>query len=92
MTPARDIAEYDPVPYILDVRAVERDDGEWVCRAEYEELPGCVAEDVSAVVALEQVEVVRRRYIQQAIAEGRPLPVPRLRLHDVNARFGGEAC
>jgi hypothetical protein len=68
---------YRAIPYVLDVRAIEHDDGEWVCRVEYEELPDCVAEDPKILVALEKVDVLLDRCIHRAIAENRPLPAPR---------------
>lgn len=76
-------SDADEAPsYVLDVRAVERPDGEWVCRAEYEQLPGCIAEDPQVLVALDKVDALLERFISTARAENRPLPDPR-------AAFGG---
>jgi predicted RNase H-like HicB family nuclease len=69
--------EYRLIPYVLDVRAVQGDDGDWVCRVEYEELPDCVAEAPRILDALAQVEALREQCIERAVAEDRPLPVPR---------------
>jgi hypothetical protein len=69
--------EYLAVPYVLDVRAVPGSDGNWVCRVEYEELPDCVVEDGQILVALDKVEALRKKRIEEALAQGRSLPVPR---------------
>ncbi|AEA26089.1 type II toxin-antitoxin system HicB family antitoxin [Pseudonocardia benzenivorans] len=53
------LAELLAVPYVMDVQAVRRDDGEWVCRVSYDELPGCVAEGRTPYEALTRLE--RRR-------------------------------
>ncbi len=39
----RTLAYYEAVPYLLVLESVERD-GEWLRRAAYPELPGCMAE------------------------------------------------
>ena len=67
---------YDAVPYLLAIESVERD-GEWLRRAEYPELPGCVVEAASAVEAMEKLEDERRRVIRQLWDRGAPIPVPR---------------
>ncbi len=68
--------EHRAVPYVLAVWAVAGEDG-WVCRAEYEELPGVVAEDPSVLIALDRVETMREQFIETALEHGFPLPVPR---------------
>lgn len=72
-----DIHDYLAVPYILDVMSVKGPDGEWVCRLEYEELPGCVAEARSPFDALEKIEELRESYIRKLVNEGRSVPTPR---------------
>jgi hypothetical protein len=67
---------YEAVPYLLVVESVERV-GEWWRRATYPELPGCVAEALSAAEAIEKLENERRRLLRQAWARGLPIPVPR---------------
>lgn len=67
---------YEAVPYLLVVESIERG-GEWWRRATYPELPGCVAEAVSAVEAIEKLENERRRWLRQAWARRLPIPVPR---------------
>ncbi|MFI0486724.1 type II toxin-antitoxin system HicB family antitoxin [Actinomadura sp. 9N215] len=74
------VDDYLAIPYILDVVAVEGPDGEWVCRLEYEELPGCVAEARSPFDALDRLEELREEYIRKLVREGRPVPTPRAAL------------
>ena len=69
--------QHRAVPYILAVSAVEGEGGDWVCRAEYEELPGCAAEDASVLVALDKADALRESFIEGALEHGFPLPVPR---------------
>jgi predicted RNase H-like HicB family nuclease len=72
-----DVEDYLAIPYVLDVVPVKNSNGEWVCRLEYEELPGCVAEARSPFDALDELEELRRNYITRLLREGRPVPVPR---------------
>jgi len=69
--------EYLAVPYILTMESVERPDGEWVRRASYPELPGCVAEAFSPIDAIEHLEELRRRRILEMLERGENVPVPR---------------
>jgi len=73
---AQSLAYYEAVPYVLVLESVERD-GEWLRRAEYPELPGCVAEAPAALEAIEKLEVKRRRILQQLWNRRAPIPVPR---------------
>jgi predicted RNase H-like HicB family nuclease len=67
---------YEAVPYLLVMESVERE-GQWVRRAEYPELPGCVAEAHSALEALRRLETERRRVLRRLWERGAPIPVPR---------------
>ena len=71
-----DLAYYEAVPYLLVVESVERS-GQWVRRAEHPELPGCFAEAVSAVEAIEKLDQERVRLLRKLFARGAPIPVPR---------------
>ena len=71
-----DLAYYEAVPYLLVMESVERQ-GEWLRRAEYPELPGCVAEAPSALEALEKLEQERLRVLRQLWDRGASIPVPR---------------
>ena len=73
---ARDLAYYEAVPYVLVLESVERG-GQWLRRATYPELPGCVAEAHSALEAMDQLEHERRRLLRQLWNRGAPIPVPR---------------
>jgi len=72
-----DLGDHLAVPYVAVVYSVERPDGTWWRRAEYPELPGCVAEASSAVEAIERLERQRVRLIAAAYASGEEIPVPR---------------
>ena len=72
----RDLDYYEGVPYLLVIDSVERG-GEWLRRAEYPELPGCVVEAPSALEAMVKLEQARRRLLRQLWDRGAPIPVPR---------------
>ncbi|RTL63676.1 MAG: hypothetical protein EKK42_27810 [Pseudonocardiaceae bacterium] len=65
------------VPYVMDVQAVRRDDGEWVCRVGYDELPGCVAEGRTPFDALTKLELLRVEILTRLHDEGSAPPAPR---------------
>ena len=73
---AHSLAYYEAVPYVLVLESIERD-GEWLRRAEYPELPGCVAEAPAALEAIEKLEVERHRILEQLWNRRAPIPVPR---------------
>lgn len=66
------------VPYDMDVSSRPGDDGVWVCRLEYVEIPACVAESRDPLAALAQLEAQRERWIRERMAAGevprRPRP------------------
>lgn len=78
------IEEYLAVPYILVVEAFEATDGQWVRRASYPELPGCVAEAFWMEEAVEEAEEMRVRYIVERVERREPVPVPRLPLRSID--------
>jgi predicted RNase H-like HicB family nuclease len=80
----RPLAYYEAVPYLLVLESVERG-GRWLRRAEYPELPGCVAEAPSALEALDQLELERRRVLRHLWDRGASIPVPRPPLRDSSA-------
>ncbi|GAY09458.1 type II toxin-antitoxin system HicB family antitoxin [Pseudonocardia sp. N23] len=65
------------VPYVMDVQAVQRDDGDWVCRVSYDELPGCVAEGRTPFDALTRLERRRVEILTDLHRAGTPPPPPR---------------
>jgi len=71
-----DLDHYETVPYLLVIESVERD-GEWLRRAEYPELPGCVALAPSALEALDLLERERARVLRRLRDRGEAIPVPR---------------
>jgi len=74
--PALGLVDYEAVPYVLVVESVEHG-GEWLRRASYPELPGCVAEAQSALDAIEKLDEERRRLLRQLWDGGTPIPLPR---------------
>lgn len=71
------VEDYLAVPYVLTMESVARPDGEWVRRASYPELPGCVAEAFSPIDAIEELEQLRQRRILELLERGEIVPVPR---------------
>lgn len=72
----RDLAYYEAVPYLLVLESVQCG-GEWLRRATYPELPGCVAEAPAALEAIERLEQERRRLLRRLWSSGAVIPVPR---------------
>lgn len=68
------------VPYVLDVSTRRTESGEWVCRLEYPELPGCVAERRDVFEALDEVERRREAWLNGRRSVGLPVPTPRAAL------------
>ncbi len=71
------LEEHLAVPYVLCVESVALANGDWVRRATYPELPGCVAEAASPVEAIERLERARTQHIAERLARGGAVPVPR---------------
>ncbi|MBX5437821.1 MAG: hypothetical protein IRZ33_11500 [Alicyclobacillaceae bacterium] len=71
------LEEYLSVPYVLEMWSVQRPDGVWVRHAEYPELPGCSAESLSTVEAMERAEAARIEYIVSKWEKGEQIPIPR---------------
>lgn len=69
--------DYLAVPYLLRVHAVRDEHGEWVRRAEYPELPGCVVEAPTPEEAIDRLETLRGRWLRDRLARGEPIPLPR---------------
>jgi predicted RNase H-like HicB family nuclease len=80
--------EYLRVPYTMVIASVRRPDGAWVRRAEYPELPGCVAEAESPLDAIDRLDALRVETILGRLARGEDVPTPRpplRRLRDTHA-------
>ena len=69
--------EHLRVPYTMIIASVRRPDGVWVRRAEYPELPGCVAEAESPLDAIDRLDALRVQTIMRRLASGEAIPVPR---------------
>jgi len=69
--------DYLAIPYVAVIYSLEREDGEWVRRAEYPELPECAAEAESATEAIELLEAERVRVIVEMVRRGDEPPRPR---------------
>jgi hypothetical protein len=74
---ALDLAVALDIPYVMDVSTRLGTGGRWVCRLEYLELDGCVAEARDALDALNLLEHKRELWLRDALASGRPIPHPR---------------
>jgi predicted RNase H-like HicB family nuclease len=85
---ASDLMEDLAVPYVAVMYSVEEEDGEWIRRAEYPELPGCVAESYSALDAMEKLEMLRIRTIVEMHNRGEDPPRPRPPLRSGFATLG----
>ena len=73
MTPAEHLA----VPYVMTMIPAIGPDGTWLCRAEYPELPDCVAEAFSPIDAINMLEAAREKLILGRLERGEPIPTPR---------------
>jgi predicted RNase H-like HicB family nuclease len=82
-----DLLEDLAVPYVAIMYSLEQD-GEWVRRAEYPELPGCVAQSYSALEAMDQLELLRVRTIVEMRNRGEVPPRPRPPLKSGIATLG----
>src|SRR3954468_4535817 len=69
--------EHLRVPYTMIIASVRRTDGVWVRRAEYPELPGCVAEAESPLDAIDNLDALRVQTILGRLSRGEPVPIPR---------------
>jgi predicted RNase H-like HicB family nuclease len=69
--------EHLRVPYTMIIASVRRPDGVWVRRAEYPELPGCIAEAESPLDAIDQLDALRVQTILRRLACGESIPIPR---------------
>ena len=69
--------EHLRVPYTMIIASVRRADGTWVRRAEYPELPGCVAEAESPLDAIDRLDALRVETILDRLARGEDVPTPR---------------
>jgi predicted RNase H-like HicB family nuclease len=76
-TTTASLEELLAIPYVLDVQAVQCEDGEWMCRVGYDELPGCVAEGRTPFEALTRLERLRVAIVTELYERGGPVPAPR---------------
>jgi hypothetical protein len=74
---------YLAVPYVLDARAIQGDDGGWLCELEYEELPNGVARARSPLDALDELERKRIEYLTDCFEKGIETPTPRVALRNL---------
>ena len=84
------LEEHLAVPYVLCLESVPGPDGEWLRRAAYPELPGCVGEGASPLDAIARLEEARVQFITQRVARGEPVPVPRPPLRTAPAALSPE--
>lgn len=75
------------IPYILVIYSLSRN-GNWYRHAEYPELPGCVAEGLTAVEAIDRLELRRVEIIVDLYRKGIAVPCPRAPLRSGFATYG----
>lgn len=76
-TDGNQLDDYLRIPYVLESSSVEREDGTWVRRADYVELPGCSAEAASIIEAIDAADVQRIRLLLGMWRAGERPPTPR---------------
>jgi hypothetical protein len=69
--------EYLHIPYVLMVWSTPGPGDDWVCHAEYPELPGCSVEHANALVAIERLDAMKDDLILDRLARGEEVPTPR---------------
>lgn len=84
MTDANVLRRCLDVPYILLMESIEKD-GNWVRRATYPELPGCVVEADTPIEAVERLDELRVRSIRELLENDQPVPAPRAPLRWVRS-------
>ena len=82
-----DLLECLAVPYVVEMYAVE-EDGEWLRKAEYPELPGCSVVAATALEAIGELESLRVRMIVDMHHRGELPPRPRPPLKSGLATLG----
>ena len=68
----KDATYYEGLPYTITIR--KDDEGDFVARIP--ELPGCVAHGGSESVAIENLRIVKRLWIEEALSAGLTIPEP----------------
>ena len=84
---ASDLLECLAVPYVVEMYAIEQD-GEWMRKAEYPELPGCSVVAPTALEAIGELESLRVRIIVDMHNRGELPPRPRPPLKSGLAMLG----
>ena len=77
------LAAYLAIPYVLSLDSVPGPDGVFVCRAEYREIPGCVAEAPTAWQAVESLDALKTALIIARLRRGETVAAPRAPLPDL---------
>jgi predicted RNase H-like HicB family nuclease len=80
------VADYLRVPYLLQSSAMQREDGTWLRRVEYPELPDCVSQESTLLAALDELDRRRVRVILGLLRDGQAPPLPREPLADRDPR------
>jgi predicted RNase H-like HicB family nuclease len=71
------LREFLSIPYVLESKAIEGEDGTRVRCVSYPELPGCFAQAISIEDAIRLLERHRIEMIVRMLREGRSPPCPR---------------
>jgi len=67
-----ELNDYLQLPYTIMLRP--DDEGDWI--AYVDELKGCIAHGSTEVEALEQITIAKREWLEAAIQDGVPIPLP----------------
>lgn len=78
------LSEYLRIPYLLQASSVESQDGRWVRRAEFPELPHCFADSSSIVEAIAAVEELRVEILADMVRRNQSPPTPRQPLQSID--------
>ena len=78
------LSEYLRIPYLMEASSVELEDGLWVRRAEFPELPRCAAEAASIVDAIDAAEQLRVEILADMVRNNELPPTPREPLESID--------
>lgn len=77
-----DLAMALAIPHEIDVSTRATASGDWVCRLEHPDLPGCVSEARNPLDALRELERLRDTWIRDRIANGQRIEMKRAPLRE----------
>jgi predicted RNase H-like HicB family nuclease len=63
------------IPYVLAVESCRTESGEWIRRASYPQLPGCVAEGVDLADVIDELESVKAGVLLDRLQSDQEVPL-----------------